>query len=165
MPRTTYRPHLESLEDRWLLSTVTNLNDDGSSGSLRAAIAGTQSGGTVDFAAGLKGVITLTSGELLIDKNLTVQGPGAVAVAINANKLSRVFEIARNVAVTISGLTITGGLLAGDGTDAFGGGILNNGTLHLNSCVVSGNTVKVAHGSSNNSATGGGISNGGTLTL
>jgi hypothetical protein len=144
---------------------VTNLKDDGSSGSLRSAIANTQSGGTVDFAAGLTGVITLTGGELLIDKNLTVQGPGARAVAINGNSRGRVFEIASNTGVTISGLTIAGGQITGDGTDAFGGGVLNNGALHLNSCVVSGNAVKVIHGGGSKSATGGGISNGGTLSL
>ena len=41
--------------------TVTNTNDSGA-GSLRAAIAAAASGETIDFAPGVNGQITLTSG-------------------------------------------------------------------------------------------------------
>ncbi len=67
--RRRFRPRVESLEDRTVLTTVTNLDDAGA-GSLRDAIAITAAGDTVDFADGLTGTITLTdlSGPLMIDK-------------------------------------------------------------------------------------------------
>ena len=54
--------------------TVTNLNDSGP-GSLRQAIADATPAETIDFA--VTGKITLTSGELVINKDLTLIGPGA----------------------------------------------------------------------------------------
>ncbi len=66
---------LERLEERCLLTMVTNLNDNGA-GSLRQAIAATPTQGTVDFQAGLTGTITLTSGPLTISTQfLTITGP------------------------------------------------------------------------------------------
>src|SRR5882724_3488863 len=56
--------------------TVTNGNDSGS-GSLRHAISFDASpGDTINFAPSVTAV-TLTSDELVIDKNLTITGPGA----------------------------------------------------------------------------------------
>ena len=39
--------------------------------------------------------IMLTSGELLVDKSVTISGPGANMLAVDANHASRVFYIAR----------------------------------------------------------------------
>ena len=58
--------------------TVTNTNDSGT-GSLRDAIAMCSSGDTIVFS--VTGTITLTSGELVIEKNLTIMGPGAGSLA------------------------------------------------------------------------------------
>ena len=49
--------------------TVTNLADSGA-GSLRATIAAATDGDTINFA--VSGAITLTSGELLINHDLTI---------------------------------------------------------------------------------------------
>jgi hypothetical protein len=46
--------------------TVTNTSDNGA-GSLRQAIANAHDGDTIDF--GVTGTITLTTGELLVDKS------------------------------------------------------------------------------------------------
>ena len=96
--------------------TVLNTNDSGA-GSLRAAIAGAASGDTINFQAGVSGTITLTSGELLINKSLTISGPGAGVISVSGNNASRVFHVEDAGAnapdtVAISGLTITGGLTA-----------------------------------------------------
>jgi len=90
--------------------TVINTNDSGA-GSLRQALADAYNGDTIDF--GVTGTITLTTGELLVDKNVTIEGPGAASLAVNGNATSRVFQIGSGKTVTISGLTITNGRVSG----------------------------------------------------
>ena len=136
---------------------VRNTNDSGP-GSLRDALAIADDGDTID-ATGVSGTILLTSGELQIIHNVTINGPGAANLAVNGNATSRVFEnFAWNV--TISGLTITNGFPA----DANGGGgILNHGGLTLTDSSVGSNMAGFNLSTSN----GGGISNadGATLTV
>ena len=146
--RRTVRPTLEALEDRWMPSTLTVLNNlDSGAGSLRTEIAVAHNGDTIVFAPSLVGqTITLTSGQLLIRKNLTIAGPGAGQLTVSGNNASRVFEVAKTVrSVTLSGLTIS---------NAAGGGILNDGTLTVSNSILS-----------NNGGGGGGIHNDGTLTV
>ena len=109
--RGLYRPCLEVLEERALPSSyhVTNTNDSGT-GSLRQAILDANANlgaDSVVFVTGLRGTIRLTSGELLITDDLTIQGPGAKQLSVSGNNASRVFEIASGLDVAISGLTIT----------------------------------------------------------
>ncbi len=86
--------------------TVTNTNDSGP-GSLRQALADANDGDMIEFA--VTGTIGLTSGELLVVKNITISGPGAKSLAVNGNNQSRVFHVASGQTVTISGLTIING--------------------------------------------------------
>jgi hypothetical protein len=116
--------------------TVTNTNDSGP-GSLRQAILNASSGDTINFAPTLT-TVTLTSGELVIDKNLIITGPGAnrLTVQVNPNVISaRVFNISSStVTVSISGITISNGF-AEDGPG--GGGILSAGVLTLTNSTIS----------------------------
>jgi uncharacterized repeat protein (TIGR01451 family) len=158
--------------------TVTSNNDSGS-GSLRQAIIDAASGDTIDFDSSLNGqTISLTTGELLINKNLAITGPGPNLLAINAGLPSRVFDIGLGFDVTISGLSIGNGLTAFDG-----GGIFNNGSLTVANCTVGGNSASGSGGGiyvnvagslrilnstlGDNSAlqSGGGIFNGGFLQV
>src|SRR6516165_10518861 len=77
--RAASRLRLEALEDRWLPSTLTVLNNlDSGGGSLRAEVAAASSGDTIVFNKSLVGqTITLTSGDLAITKSLTIDGLGA----------------------------------------------------------------------------------------
>src|SRR5262249_3051238 len=143
----------ETLEDRCLPSTVTNLDDAGA-GSLRQALLDTPAGGTVDFQPGLTGTITLTTGELAIGRNMTIAGPGADVITVSGNHRSRVFNT--SATVTISGLTITDGE-----SSAPGGGVRNTGTLTIADSVVTGNAVHQI----GDYSSGGGIYNDGTLTV
>ena len=122
--------------------TVTNLNDSGE-GSLRQAIfdANANAGAdTIDFQDELVGTITLTSGELVITDDLTINGPGIFAITVSGNNASREFEINAGVTAAISGLTISdGNSMGGDGA-----GIRNAGTLALSNVVVSNNTTNGA---------------------
>ena len=81
----------------------TQDTDDGSCDladcSLREAIGAAGSGETIDFA--LTGTITLTSGQLLIDDDVVIEGPGCGDLSISGNDASRVFDItAGNVAIS-----------------------------------------------------------------
>ncbi|HBI44475.1 MAG TPA: hypothetical protein DDY78_16730, partial [Planctomycetales bacterium] len=59
--RPTFRPTLEALEERWVLSTLTVLNNlDSGRGSLRADIAAAHNGDTIVFASTLVGGQTIT---------------------------------------------------------------------------------------------------------
>lgn len=110
--------------------TVTNTNDSGA-GSLRQAIADATSGQSIGFS--VTGTITLTSGELVINKNLSITGPGAGSLAISGNDASRVFSISGSAVVTIDGLTIT------NGYDTWGGGgiyITSSGDVTFQNCII-----------------------------
>src|SRR5262249_33954212 len=148
------RLRLERLEDRTLLSTITVLNNaDSGDGSLRAALAAAASGDTITFAPDLSGqTITLTSGELVIDKSLDIEGPGASHLSISGNDASRVFDI------TGGGLTVTiADLAIVHGRASQGAGIDNAGsTLTVFRCTLSNNQAVGAPGGDGN---GGGILN------
>src|SRR6266404_5567953 len=56
--------------------TVTSTGDSGA-GTLRQAILDANSGDTINFSLAANSTITLTTAELLINKSLTISGPGA----------------------------------------------------------------------------------------
>src|ERR1035441_8904545 len=105
-----------------LANTVTSLADDGSPGTLRAAIAATPSGGTINFA--VTGTITLTSGPLAIGQDLNILGPGPASLIILGNPGgNRVCYVGAGAHVNISGLTISGGYADFTYAGGNGGGI------------------------------------------
>jgi uncharacterized protein (TIGR03437 family) len=171
---------------------VANTNDSGAF-SLRQAIttANTNGAGLDDIifdntVFNTQRTITLTTGELAINTNLTINAPGANLLTVSGNNSSRVFSVISNsnAIVSISSMTISGGNVVP--INGFGGGIFNGSTntLTVTNSIISGNsafngggirnstgTLTVTNSTiSGNTATrldetGGGIDNRGSLTV
>src|SRR5262245_6117296 len=104
------------------VDTVLNTNDAGP-GSLREVIASASAGDTIDLR-NLTGAIALSSGEIAIDKSLTLLGPGASSLTLAGNDASRVFNIFAGVSISISDVEISHGH-----SDSAGGAIYSAGDL------------------------------------
>jgi hypothetical protein len=165
-------PWPEGLESRAVPSTLTVTSPaDSGPGSLRDAIAQAKTNDTIKFARPVH-VITLTSGELEINKNLSIKGPGTSQLTVSGNNASRVFEIDVSQSVSISGLTIADGaasgllpiLASGSYSAGGGGGVLNNpgASLTLDHVVVRDNQADAVSGYT---VVGGGLLNVGTASV
>ncbi len=142
---------------------VTSSLDSGP-GSLRQAIHDACVGDNITFdMTQVTSPITLTSGELAINKGLTITGPNTLT--ISGNNLSRIFNINASAAtVSISGLTLRDGKPVGGG---FGGGAIliengaSAGAVNLTGLTITNNDVSAA-----GNPLGGGIDNdGGVVTI
>ena len=109
---------------------------------------------------------TDNSGEIVIDKDLTVKGKnGAGSDILNANKTTggktahRIFKTEAGKTLTLENLTLKGGIVDTFGEPG-GGAIYAEGQLTMMNCTVTGNRI-AANGGSN----GGGICAGSTLTM
>ena len=114
---------------------VTSAADSGP-GSLRTALRNSRSGDTIKFSLPASSVITLTSGELLISKNLQILGPGAGNLTISGNRARRVFRIASRATVTIADVSIVNGV-----AEAGAGIYSDHATLTVSNCIVTGNSA------------------------
>ena len=134
-------------------TSVVTTNADNGAGSLRQIISDACPGTTITFdMAQVTSPITLTNGEILIDKNLTIKGPTTKSLVISGNNNSRIFNIAQTGALSISNLTFT------KGQSNSGGAIHNLGDL-----VISNSTFTDNHAIA---GAGGAIdSEGGTLKI
>ncbi|MBW6474165.1 MAG: CIA30 family protein [Anaerolineaceae bacterium] len=138
--------------------TVENTADSGS-GSLRDALNAVCAGGTITFSTEIAGeTISLLTGPLTLDKNVTIDGSGAPGLTISGSGMDRVFIVNSSASATISHLNVS---------DGFGwqlaGGILNNGNLTLEHVNVTGNVMATNAGDFWQG--GGGIYNGDGATL
>jgi len=117
---------------------VTNTNQSGP-GSLSRAVEVIGSGGTIRFAPALAGqTIPVAPGKPFIvnGKSVTIDAAAAPGLSLSGGGAERVFIIEGGSTATLRHLTITNGF----GFD-LAGGILNNGTVNLERCVVTGNAV------------------------
>ncbi|MGQ0799117.1 MAG: hypothetical protein ACT4NL_03265 [Pseudomarimonas sp.] len=124
--------------------TVSSLADvggscPGASCTLRAAVTSASAGDQIVFASGLSlpGSITLSGGQLVVDRNLSIVGPGANRLTVAAGSLARVINHTAGV-VTISGLRMVGGRQAatsGTSGPAGTGQAGMNGNSALGGCV------------------------------
>lgn len=148
---------------------VTNSNDTGA-GSMRQVIAdslGNAGPDIITFAPGLSGQTISLNSEIVM--NMGNQGsitldasslPGGMTIdgGPGTNRIFGIFadDVSTSGALTLAGLTLTGGNGTGQSFNGSGGAILNFGaTLTLARCTLSGNSAD----------SGGAIANSGTLTL
>jgi hypothetical protein len=166
-------------DDVHVAPVVTNTNDSGPN-SLRQALLDAEDGDTISFniptsdpgfSAGVW-TITLTSGQLVVDRDVTINGTGANVLTVRRDPNAsgfRIFyvnsdgpevvasnpQIVTSTGVTIRGLTISNGLPQGPFPQNAGGGIYNDHTvLTVGSCTLSDN-------SATSDSIGGGILNDG----
>lgn len=96
---------------------------------------------TITFAntLALPGTISLVNSEMhLTGGTLTITGPGADKLSINAHTASRIFNIDASATLTFSGLTLKNGTAPATATG--GGAILANGNLNVDKAEFVGNT-------------------------
>jgi hypothetical protein len=156
---------------------VTNTNDSGP-GSLRQCIADAQPGDEIQFDPSLDGrPIVLTSGELVIDRDLILTGRGTENTIVSGNSSSRVLQIQSGSIANISHVMVTDGSVYPGG----GGGILNLGDVTLTNVMISDCFAEGGGGIANlelakmaiksstirgsRAEVGGGIANAGSMTV
>ena len=109
---------------------VSNCNDSGP-GSYRQAVADALSGDTIDLTNTGCSLITLTTGDIItaVD-DLTLQGPGALALTISGGYAYRPLEHIGSGTVTVNDLSISDGkkYLADGGFGNASGGCVSSGS-------------------------------------
>ncbi len=171
-----------------IVSTVT----DSGAGSLRQAILDANANGAgqddIIFHHSVFNsaqIITLTTGELVINSSLTMNGPGANLLTVSGNTTSRVFSISNGLTVGLSGMKLTGGNGVGTSVTDVGGAIFSsNSRTTISNCLIDNNVAKrgggiaatfgntsaltiqnstISNNSSTDAASGGGIASGTSL--
>ena len=135
--------------------TVTSLADSGT-GTLRAAVASAGNGDTIVFTNTFNGqIINLTSGQILIAHNITIDASAlASRISIAGNGSSRVFQISGTA--TFKSILVIAGQVVGDS----GGAVYVSGSLTATNCVFANSVARggggATPGSGNNGGGGGG---------
>jgi beta-glucanase (GH16 family) len=138
--------------------TVTSAADSGP-GSLRKALGSVCTGGRVHVAPALAGeTITLRSGPLTLDRNVTIDAARAPGLTISGNSTDRVLIVNAGTSAMVRHATLANGY-----GWQLAGGVLNNGALTLDHVVVTGNTMATDAGEFWQG--GGGIYSGGGSSL
>jgi hypothetical protein len=137
---------------------VTSCDDSGS-GTLRDAITNAATGDTIDLSALDCGTITLTTGAIAVNvDDLTLAGPGASALTIDAAHASGVLNHYGNGTLKIQSLTISNGYIVGQ--DFHGGAcVLSNANVEVDDATISNCYAYMGH------AYGGAICAVGNVTL
>ena len=136
---------------------VTTTADSGM-GSLRQAVADAAPGDLITFAASTNfTAIDLTSGEIVIDKDLTIRGNSLNRTILTGNQTNRVFNIVGGPTVVIAQLRMVNGR-----TNGSGGALQNvDGTVYLRSVFIKSSRAFGAMASQG----GGAIHNRGTMYI
>ncbi len=162
----------------------TTSDDVTMEGSLRNAISKAGDGDIISFDLPYPSVIKLKGNLLDINRNITIQGPGADKLSISGEGKSRVFNLSRNSLAEVLSPIVISGLTIMNGYSSSGGGIFcdyaatgSTKPITLRECIIrdncaeqegaglysQGNNIKVLgctfknNGDGENPAEGGGI--------
>lgn len=115
--------------------TVINTDDDGP-GSLRQAIADAEDGDTIVFDPDILPATIVLDTEIDITNSITIDGPGADLLTLDANNDSRIFSAVvgeRVIEVVLRGMRFI------NGSSDFGGAITNTEKLSIDGCTFEDN--------------------------
>lgn len=118
---------------------VSNLSDSGP-GSLRQALAdadGAPGADTITFQSGLSGTINVGA-QLEAFGDVAIDGPGAATITLDGGDAGRVLYAANDVALSVSGLTLTNGAVPGSNK---GGAIASYGSLNLDGVTITSSSA------------------------
>ncbi len=137
-----YASSIELLESRIApAALVVNSVADAGAGTLRDTITNSHTGNVISFAPALMGkLITLTSGEILINHSLTINGPGAGNLTISGNNNSRIFHVDDGSDSSLLTVTLNSLSLVNAKSSVIGGAIDSAENLIVTNSVLSGNT-------------------------
>ena len=130
---------------------VQNTDNDGC-GSLRSVIASASSGDVITFSPTINGMpILLTSGEVVIDKDLTISGNGIETTIIDGLNMTNnsALSVTAGANAKFENLTVQNG---GSPTYSSGGGgmTITDGNVEILSCQFTNNQVTKSSGSAIN---------------
>lgn len=116
------------------INTVINTNDSGE-GSLRSMIDCVEDGGTIQFSLPGINQITLTSGEYVINKNMTIIGTGINNLILSGNNSSRLFHVTPGKLLNLKNMA----LINGNAAAPNGGAIFVEGSLTMENILFNNN--------------------------
>ena len=132
---------LASARDIHMATTGADTADCGDKGTPCLSLAGTlavaANGDTIRIGIG-----EFETHDVLIEKDVIIQGHGAEHSTLSGSEKGRVLRIAKGATVTIQDVSLSDGrIVAGPGESADGGSIYNEGTLTLRRVTVRNNTA------------------------
>ena len=152
--------------DRVVVTTL-----DSGPGSLRAAVAESLNGDSIEFDSALSGqTITVSSGPIILDVGLRIDASALPkGVTVSGGGSCRIFQITTSGYITLRALSLCEGRALDGGSDALGNGhrggdggaIHNSGQLTLSGCSLFDNAA--GDGGGNGLARAGGGGNGGAI--
>ena len=128
-----YNTLIAKLGNTSCTSIVLNTNDAGP-GSLRDVIACVPGGTSIDFDLPPNSQIVLTSGEIIINKNIILVGSGMLDLTISGNNASRIFHILPGKSLTLENMALKNASYPSNG-----GAIWTEGDLELKNVLFENN--------------------------
>ncbi len=133
--RSLFTPDIGADEFLSDCSTMVLSPNDSGTGSLRDVINCAPAGSTIHFSPSLMNqTITLTSGEIVINKNLILAGPGMASLTLSGDLNSRIFNIISDIDFQIKSMSLKNG-----NASVQGGAMLLAGNLTLRNVLMQNN--------------------------